>query len=397
MNIESKRTASIKAPSFSALAQARKDYTERTGLEVIDFSIGSSNIPPAECVKQALAEASLEDDSFQYNLGPTDEMIETIQSWYRERYDTVLEKDEIAVLKGSQEALAHLPLAFVDEDEYMLIPDPHYPIYGAACGIAGCRVWEMPLKKENGYLPDFGAIPEDVLKKAKLILVSYPSNPTGAAAPDSFYEELIEFARKNKILVVHDNAYSELLFTGRKGRSFLSFPRAKEIGIELNSLSKSWSFGGARFAVMVGNREMIAVYRKLIDMMDFGGFPAVQKAAMTALNCAKDFPETVCREYQRRRDDLIEKFKKAGWQIEPSEGTMFVWAPIPENYEDSWQFTMDLLEKAGVLAHPGTSFGSEGRRYVRLALVRSDEEVSTAAERIRKSGLMNFCDTEMHF
>lgn len=241
--IQSDKASSISAPSFSELKKASRDYEKESGQNVIDFSIGSSNIPSADSLKQKLAEAALEDEAYQYNLGPEPEMIETIQEWYQDRYGCPLEEDEIAVLKGSQEALSHLPLAFLDEDDILLIPDPHYPIYSVACQIAGCQSYGMPLKKENSYLPDFDAIPEDVLEKARMILISYPNNPTGATAPDSFYEDLIEFARKNSLLVVHDNAYSELIFSGKPGRSFLSFDGAKEIGIELNSLSKSYSFG----------------------------------------------------------------------------------------------------------------------------------------------------------
>lgn len=388
MSVESRRTASITAPSFAALYDAKKAYTKKTGKEVIDFSVGSSNIPPDARVSKALSDAALEDVVYQYNLGASDELIETVQDWYKNRYGVELQENEIAFLKGSQEALSHMPLAFCDEEDIVLIPDPHYPIYQFACDVAGCKTWPMPLKKENGYLPVFEDIPEEVLEKAKMILVSYPANPTGATAPASFYEDLIAFAEKNGLLIVHDNAYSELIFDGERGRSFLSFDGAKERGIELNSLSKSYSLGGARFAVMVGNSEMIRAYRKLLDTIDFGGFPAVAKAAITALRDCGDFPPTVCREYRRRRDHLIECFSKAGWTIEPSQGTMFVWAPIPDAYEDSSKFTDELLEKAGVLVHPGTNFGNEGRRFVRLALVRSDEEVEEAARRIQESGIL---------
>lgn len=387
MNIESRRVGSILAPSFSALANLKKKYIQDHQQEVIDFSIGSSNIPPADAIKDILAQAALEDASYQYTLNPGDELIAAVQKWYQQRYDTELEEKEIAILKGSQEALSHIPMAFLDEDDLLLLPDPHYPIYSIACSINNNPIYEMPLKPENDYLPELDQIPEEVLDQAKMILVSYPNNPTGACAPDSFYEELIDFARKNNLLVVHDNAYSELLFSGKPGRSFLSFEHAKEVGIELNSLSKSYSLGGARFAVMVGNADMIAAYRKLLDMIDFGGFAPVAKAAVYAPENEKEFPKTVCQEYKRRRDVLIEEFEKVGWKIEPSQGTMFVWAPVPDSYQDSMEFTIDLLNKAGILVHPGTNFGSLGKYFVRLALVRSDQEVKLAAKRIAASGL----------
>lgn len=294
MNIESRRVGSILAPSFSALANLKKKYIQDHQQEVIDFSIGSSNIPPADAIKDILAQAALEDASYQYTLNPGDELIAAVQKWYQQRYDTELEEKEIAILKGSQEALSHIPMAFLDEDDLLLLPDPHYPIYSIACSINNNPIYEMPLKPENDYLPELDQIPEEVLDQAKMILVSYPNNPTGACAPDSFYEELIDFARKNNLLVVHDNAYSELL-SGKPGRSFLSFEHAKEVGIELNSLSKSYSLGGARFAVMVGNADMIAAYRKLLDMIDFGDLPQSLKLLFMPWKMKRNFQKQSVR------------------------------------------------------------------------------------------------------
>lgn len=384
-----KRVDAIKAPSFSELFEAKQAYTNRTGQEVIDFSIGSSNIPPAKEVKDALAAAVMEDDSFQYSLAPLTEMVKAIQDWYKRRYGVDLKEDEIFTLKGSQEALSHLPMAFCDKGDIVLLPDPYYPIYGTAPLLADADVVFLPLKKENDYLMDLDAVDPETARKVKMMVVSYPSNPTGATAPDSFYEKLIRFAKDNDILIVHDNAYSELIYDGPAGKSFLSYDGAKDVGIELNSFSKSWSMGGARMAVMVGNKDMIDVYKKLINTIDFGVFPAVQKAAIAALEQCPDFPKTVCKEYKRRRDYLIDQFDQAGWKIEPNKATMFVWAPIPDHYEDSSAFASDLLNEAGVLVNAGTSFGNEGKRFVRLALVRDDDQVSEAARRIAQSGILN--------
>lgn len=389
MHIAAKRVDEIEAPSFSELFDAKRAYTRKTGQEVIDFSIGSSNIPPAPRLKDSLAEAVQEDLSYQYSLAPLDEMVEAIIRWYRNRYGVELAEDEIFTLKGSQEALSHVPMAFCDPGDLVLIPDPYYPIYGTAPALAGADIYFMPLKKENHYLIDFDSIPEEIAQKAKLMYVSYPNNPTGAIADDAFYEKLIQFAKKYDILVLHDNAYSELVFDHERGKSFLAYPGAKEIGIELNSFSKAYSMGGARMAVMVGNPQMLAVYKKLINTIDFGVFPAVQKAAITALDTCDDFCVQVRDEYRRRRDYLIQQFAQAGWMIEPNPATMFVWAPIPDRYTDSAAFNADLLNQAGVLANAGTSFGKEGRRYVRLALVRNDDEVEEAARRIRSSGLFD--------
>ena len=386
------RVEAIQAPSFSDLFAAKKKYTDRTGQEVIDFSIGSSNIPPKAEVKEAMAAAVRKDSSYQYCLSPSAEMVAAIQHWYKTRYDVNLAPEEIFTLKGSQEALSHIPLAFCDPGDLVLIPDPFYPIYGVSPMLAGAEIHYMPLKKENRYLIDFDAIPEEVARQAKLMYVSYPNNPTGALADDAFYERLIAFAKKYDILVLHDNAYSELIFDEKPGKSFLSYPGAKEVGFELNSFSKSYSLGGARMAVMVGHPEALAIYRKLMNTIDFGVFFAVQDTAIYALENAADFVAQVRDEYRRRRDYLIEQFAAAGWQIEAPAGTMFVWAEIPASWSDSKAFSDALLEQAGVLTNPGTSFGQEGARFVRLALVRDDEEVAEAARRIRQSGLFAAAD-----
>lgn len=387
MKYAAQRVNDIHAPSFSDLAASKMAYTNRTGKAVIDFSVGSSNIPPCQEVKDAIAQAALADENYQYSLQPSKAILKAVQDWYATRYGVELSEEEIFPLKGSQEALSHLPMALLDPGDLMLIPDPCYPIYRTAPLLAGAQTYFMPMRKENDYLIDFDEIPEDVAKKAKLMLVSYPSNPTGAVAGDDFYEKLIDFATKNEILVIHDNAYSELIFDGQPGRSFLSYPGAKEIGVELNSFSKSYSMGGARMAVLVGNADLVAPYSKLMNTIDFQSFGPVHAGAIAALTKSGDFVASVREEYKRRADFLIDQFAKAGWQIDPVKATMFVWAPIPDGYADSSEFMNVLLEKTGVLTNPGTSFGQEGERFVRLALVRSDEEVAEAAKRIAESGL----------
>ena len=387
MKYAAQRVNNINAPSFSDLAASKTAYTNRTGKAVIDFSVGSSNIPPCQEVKEAIAQAALTDENYQYTLQPSKAILKAVQDWYLNRYSVELREEEIFPLKGSQEALSHLPMALLDPGDLILIPDPCYPIYRTAPLLAGAETYFMPMRKENNYLIDFDEIPKDVAKKAKLMLVSYPSNPTGAIAGDDFYEKLIDFATKNEILVIHDNAYSELIFNGEPGRSFLSYPGAKEIGVELNSFSKSYSMGGARMAVLVGNADLVAPYSKLMNTIDFQSFGPVHAGAIAALTKSGDFVASVRNEYKRRADFLIDQFAKAGWQIDPVKATMFVWAQIPDGYVDSSEFMNVLLEKTGVLTNPGTSFGKEGERFVRLALVRSDEEVAEAATRIAKSGL----------
>lgn len=385
-----RRVQEIQGATFADLDRKKKGFTDRTGLPVIDFSIGSSNIPPMDAVKETLSQAVQEDAAWQYSLGPLPEMIEAVQDWYQNRYGVDLEADEIFLLKGSQEALTHVPLVYCDPGDTVLIPDPYYPIYGTAPRLAGAAVQFMPLKEENGYLIDFDAIenPDEV----KLMYVSYPGNPTGAVANDAFYERLVQFATDHDIIVLHDNAYSELVFEGETGKSFLAYPGAKEVGIELNSFSKSYSMGGARLAVLAGNAELVQAYRKLLDMTDFCVFPAIQQAGICALKEGQAFTEQVRNEYRRRRDYLIEKMKDAGWNIAVPKATMFVWARIPACWSSAQAFTDALVDQAGVLVNPGSNFGKEGERYVRLALVRSDGEVQEAARRIRESGLLETGD-----
>lgn len=385
-----RRVQEIPGATFADLDRKKKGFTDRTGLPVIDFSIGSSNIPPMDAVKEILSQAVQEDAAWQYSLGPLPEMIEAVQDWYQNRYGVDLEADEIFLLKGSQEALTHVPLVYCDPGDTVLIPDPYYPIYGTAPRLAGAAVQFMPLKEENGYLIDFDAIenPDEV----KLMYVSYPGNPTGAVANDAFYERLVQFATDHDIIVLHDNAYSELVFEGETGKSFLAYPGAKEVGIELNSFSKSYSMGGARLAVLAGNAGLVQAYRKLLDMTDFCVFPAIQQAGICALKEGQAFTEQVRNEYRRRRDYLIEKMKEAGWNIAVPKATMFVWARIPVCWSSAQAFTDALVDQAGVLVNPGSNFGKEGERYVRLALVRSDGEVQEAARRIRESGLLETGD-----
>lgn len=385
-----RRVQEIQGATFADLDRKKKGFTDRTGLPVIDFSIGSSNIPPMDAVKETLSQAVQEDAAWQYSLGPLPEMIEAVQDWYQNRYGVDLEADEIFLLKGSQEALTHVPLVYCDPGDTVLIPDPYYPIYGTAPRLAGAAVQFMPLKEENRYLIDFDAIenPDEV----KLMYVSYPGNPTGAVANDAFYERLVQFATDHDIIVLHDNAYSELVFEGETGKSFLAYPGAKEVGIELNSFSKSYSMGGARLAVLAGNAGLVQAYRKLLDMTDFYVFPAIQQAGICALKEGQAFTEQVRNEYRRRRDYLIEKMKEAGWNIAVPKATMFVWARIPACWSSAQAFTDAMVDQAGVLVNPGSNFGKEGERYVRLALVRSDGEVQEAARRIRESGLLETGD-----
>ena len=369
---------------FSSLADIRRQKEAR-GETVIDLSIGAPNIPPEEHIRRALCEAAADEKNYVYAISDRPELLEAAAGWYARRYGVDLDPgSEICSVLGSQEGLSHIALSVIDEGELVLAPSPCYPVFGDGPKIAGAKIWPMEQRRENGYVIRLDEIPEEVARKARLMVVSYPNNPTTALAPDSFYEELIAFAKKYDIIVIHDNAYSELVFDGESCGSFLQFPRAREVGVEFNSLSKTYGLAGARIGFCLGNREVIARLRLLKSNMDYGMFLPIQMAAIAALNGDQSCVERTRKAYERRRDVLCESFGKAGWAIEKPKATMFVWAPLPGNYKNSQEFAMELVEKAGILVTPGSAFGESGEGFVRMALVQDEEAILKAAEAIGK-------------
>lgn len=369
---------------FSSLADIRRQKEAR-GETVIDLSIGAPNIPPEEHIRRALCEAAADEKNYVYAISDRPELLEAAAGWYARRYGVDLDPgSEICSVLGSQEGLSHIALSVIDEGELVLVPSPCYPVFGDGPKIAGAKIWPMEQRRENGYVIRLDEIPEEVARKARLMVVSYPNNPTTALAPDSFYEELIAFAKKYDIIVIHDNAYSELVFDGESCGSFLQFPGAKEVGVEFNSLSKTYGLAGARIGFCLGNREVIARLRLLKSNMDYGMFLPIQMAAIAALNGDQSCVERTRKAYERRRDVLCESFGKAGWAIEKPKATMFVWTPLPGNYKNSQEFAMELVEKAGVLVTPGSAFGESGEGFVRMALVQDEEAILKAAEAIGK-------------
>ena len=369
---------------FSSLADIRRQKEAR-GETVIDLSIGAPNIPPEEHIRRALCEAAADEKNYVYAISDRPELLEAAAGWYARRYGVDLDPgSEICSVLGSQEGLSHIALSVIDEGELVLVPSPCYPVFGDGPKIAGAKIWPMEQRRENGYVIRLDEIPGEVARKARLMVVSYPNNPTTALAPDSFYEELIAFAKKYDIIVIHDNAYSELVFDGESCGSFLQFPGAKEVGVEFNSLSKTYGLAGARIGFCLGNREVIARLRLLKSNMDYGMFLPIQMAAIAALNGDQSCVERTRKAYERRRDVLCESFGKAGWAIEKPKATMFVWAPLPGNYQNSQEFAMELVEKAGVLVTPGSAFGENGEGFVRMALVQDEEAILKAAEAIGK-------------
>lgn len=372
---------------FSVLLQ-KKQEKEAQGVSVIDLSVGTPNIPPEERIRQVLSQAALYPKSYVYAIRDTSALQKAAAEWYRRRYGVELDpQTQVCSLMGSQEGLSHIALTVADPGDIVLVPDPCYPVFADGPRVAGARLSYMPLKKENDYLIDFSAIDPETARRAKLMIVSYPNNPTCAIAPPSFYRELIEFARTYDIMVLHDNAYSELTFDGVKGGSFLSYPGAMDVGVEFNSLSKTYGMAGARVGFCLGNREMVEKLKLLKSNMDYGMFLPVQQAAIEAITGDQSCVERTRKAYQRRRDALCRSFAQAGWTIDPPKATMFAWAAIPKTFSSSQAFALELLEKTGVLVTPGSGFGPSGEGYVRLALVQDEDVILEAADRIAKSGL----------
>lgn len=374
---------------FTTLLNMKKEI-EKSGGEVIDLSVGAPNIPPADHVIQALVEAAADKGNYIYAIKDLDELHQAVAQWYQRRYGVVIDPDtEVTSLLGSQEGLAHIGLAVVDEGDVVLVPDPCYPIFGDGPLLAGAQLYPMPLRKENNYLIDLNQIPAEIAEKAKLMVVSYPNNPTSAMAPSSFYEELIQFAKKYEILVLHDNAYSELVFDGEPGRSFLEYPGAKDIGVEFNSLSKTYGLAGARIGFCIGNARVVAQVAKLKSNMDYGMFLPIQKAAVAAITGDQTSVQVTREAYRKRRDCFCDGCTSIGWKMERCPATMFVWAKIPEGFSSSEVFVKELLVKAGVLVTPGSAFGESGEGFVRIALVKDEPDIRRAIDNIKKSGLLN--------
>ena len=373
---------------FSMLAQMKYKRLEQ-GKEIVDLSIGAPNIPPAPHILKVLSEECMVPENYVYAINDQKDLLHAVASWYERRYGVTLDPEtEICSLLGSQEGLAHIALSIVDEGDRVLVPDPCYPVFADGPSLAGAKLTYMPQKKENHYVIDLKEIPEEEAREAKLMIVSYPNNPTAVMAPDSFYEELIAFAKKYDIIVLHDNAYSELVFDGKTCGSFLRFPGAKEVGVEFNSLSKTYGMAGARVGFCVGNPEVVAHLKTLKSNMDYGMFLPVQKAAIAAITGDQTCVAETRAAYEKRRDVLCDGLNGIGWKMEKPESTMFVWAKIPDGFENSLDFVQKLFEKTGVLVTPGSAFGPSGEGYVRMALVQEEEAMRKAIRAIDDSGIL---------
>lgn len=370
---------------FAAL-DGKKAELVREGRRIYNLSVGTPDFKPPKHIMDAVSEAVSDAENYKYSLVDTDEMLEAVVDYYRERYGTVIEKDEVTGVRGTQEGMGHLGMAMCDPGDVVLLPDPGYPVFEAGSYLGGAEVEYYPLVRENDFLPVLEDIPEEILRRAKYIVLSYPSNPVGAAAPKSVYEKIISYAREYGFFIINDNAYSDIIFDGREGFSFLSLPGAKEVGVEFFSLSKSYNVTGFRISFCVGNRSIVSALKLLRSQYDFGMPYPAQKAAVAALRGPRDTVKAQCAEYQQRRDVFLGALRNIGWNVPDSQGTMFVWLPVPAGYT-SRSFCEALMDRAGVIGTPGTAFGPMGEGYIRFALVKPAEELEEIARVIGESGL----------
>ncbi len=387
MNLSKKLDAH--ASGVFTLMSDNKLRLQARGVDVIDLSTGTPDLPPAPHIIEAMTAAAADPANWVYAIKDRPQLLEAAAAWYRRRFDVSLDPEtEITALLGSQDGLAHLALSVIDPGDTVLAPDPGYPIFMMGPYLAGAEIHRVPQRRENGYIMDLDAIPEHVARKARLIITSYPNNPVTAIAPRSFYERLVAFAKKYDVAVLHDNAYCELTFDGLRAGSFLSVPGAMDVGVEFNSLSKTYSMPGCRVGFALGNHELVGKLRLIKSHIDFGTFLPIQMAAEAALNGPQDVVERTREVYEQRRDALYEGLMSIGWEIDKPLATMFAWARLPQGYKNSLDFAMLLMERTGVIVIPGVSFGALGEGHVRFGLVQNVERIREAVRRIGESGLI---------
>ena len=383
----SKRMSLFGDEIFAALNE-KKVALESQGKTIYNLSVGTPDFAPAPHIRQALLDAAADPENWKYSLRDLPEMLEAVCSYYKRRFGVEITPEQVASCNGSQEGCGHIGMALCDEGDTVLLPNPCYPVFIAGAKLAGAEPWYYPLVKEHDFLPYVAGIPEEVARRAKYTIVSLPANPVGSVGTPALYEELVAFAKKYDILLIHDNAYSDIIFDGAEGHSLFNTPGAMDVGVEFFSLSKSFDVTGARISFLVGRPDVVAAFRRLRGQIDFGMFLPIQKAAVAALTGPLDMVRDQCGVYQQRRDALCGGLRAIGWDVPDSHGSMFVWAPIPARYASSMDFCMDLVEKSGVLCTPGSSFGPAGEGYVRFALTMPAERIARAVAAIADSGIL---------
>ena len=358
------------------------------GKTIYNMSVGTPDFKPYDHVVEALTRAAQDPEMWKYALRDLPELKQAVCDYYERRFGVSgITPSMVQSCNGTQEGVGHLGLALLDPGDTILVPDPCYPVFEAGAKIADAKLEYYPLVAEHNYLPYVAGIDPEVADRAKYMIVSLPANPVGSVGTPEVYEEIIAFAREHNLLIVHDNAYSDIVFDGDPGGSFLQYPGALEVGVEFFSLSKSFNVTGARIGFLVGREDVVSAFAKLRSQIDFGMFFPIQKAAIACLNGPRDEVEAQRLKYQDRRDALFDGLEDLGWERPNAHGSMFVWAKLPGGRTDSMAFCEELMEKAGVVVTPGASFGPSGEGHVRMALVLPPDQIALAVEAIREAGL----------
>lgn len=358
------------------------------GKTIYNMSVGTPDFKPYDHVVEALTQAAQNPEMWKYSLRDLPELKQAVCDYYERRFGVSgITPSMVQSCNGTQEGVGHLGLALLDPGDTILVPDPCYPVFEAGAKIADAKLEYYPLVAEHNYLPYVAGIDPEVADRAKYMIVSLPANPVGSVGTPEVYEEIIAFAREHDLLIVHDNAYSDIVFDGEPGGSFLQYPGALEVGVEFFSLSKSFNVTGARIGFLVGREDVVSAFAKLRSQIDFGMFFPIQKAAIACLNGPRDEVEAQRLKYQERRDALCDGLEDLGWERPNAHGSMFVWAKLPGGRTDSMAFCEELMEKAGVVMTPGASFGPSGEGHVRMALVLPPDQIALAVEAIREAGL----------
>ncbi len=379
------RVVNVPPYLFVKLAEKRQEC-EAAGQEIIDLSIGDPDKPTPELIIESMRKAVGNPKFHKYPIGTGYPAFRKAAArFYKKRFDVDLDPDkEILALIGSKEGVGHLPMAVINPGDVALIPDPGYPVYPTSVMFAGGEGVRMPLKEENAFLPDVDAIPEDVLERTKLMFINYPNNPTGVIAPRDFYERVIALAKKYEFVIAHDNAYADVYFGEEKPLSILAIPGAREVAIELYSLSKTFNMTGWRIACAVGCPTVVGALGKLKSNLDSGVFGAVQMAAVTALDNYETLQPMVVEPYRKRRKILQQALHDVGWEVLSSDTTFYCWTKHPRTH-NSTDFSLHLIDECGIIASPGNGFGEAGEGYIRFSLTASTEEIHKAAEIIQNT------------
>jgi LL-diaminopimelate aminotransferase len=380
------RRLDLVPPYLFAELERKIEEKRRAGIDVISLGIGDPDVstPAAVVAEMQLQVARPETHRYPSNRG-LEAFRTAVATFYEERFGVEIDPDrEVIPVLGGKEGVAHIALACLDPGDVCLAPEPGYPPYTSGPLFAGADLHYLPLRAENKFAPALGGIPADVWERANLFFLNYPNNPTGATAPEGLFTQVVELARKHEVIVVHDSAYSEIAFDGYRPPSFLEEPGAREIGVEIFSLSKGWNMTGWRVAWIAGNAEIVERYRQLKTNLDSGMFDALQLAAVAALTEARDFPREMSEIYRRRRDLMVDALVAIGLRASPPKATPYIWVRVPDDYTSA-SFTELVLEEAGVVVSPGPSFGPSGEGYVRISLTVADDRLQEAARRIASS------------